>query len=98
MRGGHFSKRLRRMLSPSDGSRRNAAQALDEIAAQGDQLVLHDTDLALPGLSSQPAESAVKLRQGLGRHGCLCRIGEHNDRLFLYQGTTPLVVALNRVV
>src|SRR3954451_8728844 len=61
----HLTDRIRRVLSPSYGARANAAQALDDITARGDDVVLHGSDLAL--LSGHPA--GLSRRRVAGRLG-----------------------------
>ncbi len=65
LRGRLLPRRIRRALSPSYGARSNAAQALGEIAAQGDEVVLHGSDLAL--MSGHPA--GLSQRRVIGRLG-----------------------------
>jgi diguanylate cyclase (GGDEF)-like protein len=59
------SERLRRLIFPSYGGRSNAAQATDELALAGEQLVLHGADVAL--LSGHAA--GLSHRKAAGRLG-----------------------------
>jgi diguanylate cyclase (GGDEF)-like protein len=59
------AERLRRLIFPSYGALSNAAQATDELARAGEQLVLHGADVAL--LSSHSA--GLSHRRAAGRLG-----------------------------